>query len=61
MTTPVFVRWLESFNERMRAAGRRVLLLVDNVSSHRWDLALSHVEPRMLPPNTTSWPGPQES
>lgn len=61
MTTTVFQRWLFSFNKQMRAEDRHVLLLVDNVSSHRLDAPLSHIELCMLPPNTTSCLQPQDA
>ena len=34
MTTYLFQHWAASFNERMRAKHRHVLLLLGNVSSH---------------------------
>lgn len=54
MTTVVFQRWLEDFNKQMRSQERHVLLLVDNVSSHRLDTPLSNVNVQALPPNTTA-------
>ena len=61
MTSQLFQRWLSQFNEQMRAESRHVLLLVDNVTSHRLDEPLSHVELRMLPPNTTAFLQPQDA
>jgi hypothetical protein len=57
MTTTIFQEWLEMFD---RLVGRkhdsqRVLLLLDNCSSHkRQSQALRHVDVHFLPPNTTS-------
>ena len=45
----------------MRTESRHVLLLVDNVSSHRPEEPLSHVELRMPPPNTTTFLQPQDA
>lgn len=39
----------------MRSASRSILLIVDNVSSHRLDETLSNVTQRMLPPDTTAF------
>lgn len=61
MISQLFQSWIRQLNELMRAEGRNVLLLVDNVSSHRLDTKLSNVELRMLPPNTTSFLQPQDA
>ncbi|KAF0683776.1 Aste57867_24160 [Aphanomyces stellatus] len=40
----------------MKAANRRVLLLLDNASSHKCvGVDLTHVRVLLLPPNTTAW------
>ncbi|KAF0684591.1 Aste57867_23445 [Aphanomyces stellatus] len=57
ITCAIFRKWLDSFNEMMRAENRRVLLLLDNASSHTSDQAhtnLSNVKVLFLPPNTTA-------
>lgn len=61
MNSCIFVQWLERFNDSMREQGRKVLLLLDNVSSHRTDKMLSNTEVLMLPPNTTSHLQPQDA
>lgn len=61
ITTLLFQRWLEQFNAEMRDEKRRVLLLLDNASSHRMDRALSNVTIFMLPPNTISHLEPQDA
>nr|CCA26532.1 PREDICTED: similar to Tigger transposable elementderived protein 6 putative [Albugo laibachii Nc14] len=38
----------------MRSENRKILLLLDNVSSHHAPETLTHVEIRKLPPNTTA-------
>ncbi|KAH9078551.1 hypothetical protein Ae201684P_019633 [Aphanomyces euteiches] len=61
MTNRVFAQWVESFNADMAGQNRRVLLLLDNASSHCYTGELSHVEVYMLPPNTTSHLQPQDA
>ena len=58
---PAFQRWLSHFNDQMRMESCHVLLLVDNVSSHRLEEPLSHVELCMLPPNTTAFLQPLDA
>lgn len=55
MTATLFQQWLTLLNDEMRSAGRSIRLLIDNVSSHRFDETLSNVTLRMLPPNTTAF------
>lgn len=57
MTTQVFFEWLSEFNCRMKAARRKILLLIDNCSAHcKSDTVpnLKSVEVVYLPPNPTS-------
>lgn len=54
MTGKIFKDWITAFNRKMRAAGRHVLLFVDNAPSHPQDLDLSNVTIKFLPANTTS-------
>lgn len=61
MTGQIFERWLTEFNDDMQREDRRVLLLLDNVSSHRTTMQLSNVEVMMLPPNTTAHLQPQDA
>ena len=52
-----FQEWLENFDHQMaqKYGSQRVLLLLDNCSSHKLEgLTLSHVDIHFLPPNTTS-------
>nr|CCA25693.1 jerky putative [Albugo laibachii Nc14] len=43
MNTELLTNWIERFSERMKSEGRHVLLLLDNVSSHRVIVPLSNV------------------
>lgn len=61
MTTQLFQSWVNGFNDEMREEGRHVLLLLDNVSTHRASTPLSHVTIKMLPPNTTAFLQPQDA
>lgn len=61
MTSRLFEQWLSEFDSQMRVEKRRVLLLVDNVSSHKASADLTNVTLQMLPPNTTSFLQPQDA
>lgn len=61
MTTALFQRWIEEFNNQMCNEKRRVLLLLDNASSHRIEGTLSNVTIHMFHPNTTSHLQPQDA
>ena len=62
MRSDIFGEWLEYINSGFRAQNRKVLLLIDNASSHfnsdarvtDDNLNLSHVRVHFLPPNTTA-------
>lgn len=57
MLTTLFQEWLQEFDYQVgqKHRGQRVLLLLDNCSSHKIEnLALSYVDVYFLPPNTTS-------
>jgi uncharacterized protein YeeX (DUF496 family) len=49
----VLSEWLNEVNRKMKRANRKILLFVDNATSHV-DLNLSDVAVRFLPPNLTS-------
>ncbi|GMF26654.1 unnamed protein product [Phytophthora fragariaefolia] len=54
MNGAVYRDWLRALDRDMRAAGRHILLLLDNASSHSsGELALTNVRVHKLPPNTT--------
>ena len=62
MTGVVFQDWLNKFNRRMRVAGRHVILLVDNATSHSAEvLRLTHVAVKFLSPNTTAHIQPMDA
>ena len=57
MLTTLFQEWLQEFDYQVgqKYNGQRVLLLLDNCSSHKIEnLALSYVDVYFLPLNTTS-------
>jgi len=55
MTKCLYTEWIKQFDSEMRAAGRDILLLVDNASSHDLDSGvLTNITVQKLPPNTTS-------
>jgi hypothetical protein len=56
MNNKVFTDWLVDLNSDMRRQGRKILMLLDNASSHgkQEDYTLSNVEIKILPANMTS-------
>eukprot|EP00644_Phytophthora_capsici_P007518 jgi/Phyca11/111803/e_gw1.21.580.1 len=55
MTTWMYQQWLSDLDAKMARQDRRLLLLVDNASSHdETGLVLTHVRVLKLPPNTTA-------
>lgn len=61
MMGELYKEWLEDFNRQMRLAQKKVLLLLDNASSHTKGLMLSNVTVKFLPPNTTSHIQPMDA
>lgn len=53
MTTEIMTRWLHKFDNRMKKQNRKVLLFLDNATSHP-KVPLENVKIIFLPPNTTS-------
>lgn len=54
MTTAVFEDWLNELNETMKKKKRRIILFVDNATSHVVSKKLSNVRVKFLPPHLTS-------
>ncbi|CAB5381779.1 unnamed protein product [Rhizophagus irregularis] len=57
MITSLFQEWIREFDHQvgLKHQGQRVLLLLDNCSSHKLDgLTLRYTDVHFLPPNTTS-------
>ncbi|KAL0212134.1 hypothetical protein RCL1_005760 [Eukaryota sp. TZLM3-RCL] len=54
MTAESFEEYCERVNKIMKQEDRRILLIVDNVSSHKNEKQFDNVELLFLPPNTTS-------
>ena len=62
MTGGIYRCWLRNVDKEMRAAGRHILLLLDNASSHNsGDLVLTNVRVKRLPPNTTAFLQPMDA
>ncbi|CAB5376787.1 unnamed protein product [Rhizophagus irregularis] len=64
MLTTLFQDWLRNFDRQVgqKHRGQRVLLLLDNCSSHKIEgLNLLNVDVHFLPPNTTSKIQPMDS
>ena len=53
MTSVIFETWLKKFDKHMGCKGRKVLLFLDNATSHS-DVQLCNVKSKYLPANTTS-------
>ena len=54
MTGDMFSDWLVWLDRQMKSRDRKVILLVDNASSHTSKKKLSNVTMHYLPPNTTA-------
>jgi hypothetical protein len=57
MITSLFQEWVQEFDHQvdLKHHGQRVLLLLDNYSSHKLNgLTLRYTDVHFLPPNTTS-------
>ena len=53
MTSGIFKTWLNKFDKRMGRKDQKVLLFLDNATSHS-NLQLCNVKPKFLPANATS-------
>ena len=54
MTKAVFEDWLNRLNETMKKKRRRIILFVDNATSHTVSKKLSNVHVKFLSPHLTS-------
>ncbi|KAH9149223.1 hypothetical protein LEN26_004327 [Aphanomyces euteiches] len=61
MTRSIFEDWLENLNEVIARENRKILLLLDNVSTHKEVKPMSNVKLHFLPVNTTSLLQPQDA
>ena len=61
MTSDLFTEWLENFERTMRSKKRKVLLLLDNATSHKVPEDLQNVPVHFLPPNMTSHLQPNDA
>lgn len=53
MTTSVFASWLKDVNSQMLRKKRKILLFLDNATSHAPDIKLSNITLNFLPANTS--------
>ncbi|GES83583.1 tigger transposable element-derived protein 6-like [Rhizophagus clarus] len=68
MRNDIFGEWLEYINNKFQTQNRKIILLIDNASSHfnpdehtNDNLNLSHVRVHFLPPNTTAHLQPMDA
>ncbi|UYV65779.1 hypothetical protein LAZ67_3005441 [Cordylochernes scorpioides] len=62
MTSSIFQEWLLQFNKQLVSEGRRILLLLDNATSHCVpNDGLSNIKIHFLPPNMTASLQPLDS
>lgn len=54
MTTQIMSDWLVELENKMKKQNRKIILFLDNATSHPAYLKLKHVNIVFLPPNTTS-------
>lgn len=53
MTSVIFVDWLQKLNNKFKLQNRKIILFIDNCSSHSI-ITLSNIKLQLLPKNTTS-------
>ena len=61
ITSDLFTEWLENFERIMRSKKRKVLLLLDNATSHKIPEDLQNVRVHFLPPIMTSHLQPNDA
>ena len=54
MTASIFQEWIMQFDTTLRNEGRRIILLVDNATSHKIPPAVTNIHIHYLPPNMTA-------
>ena len=54
MQRSIFESYLRRVNNMFRLKNRKIILLADNVSSHKVNLELSNIKLHFLPPNTST-------
>ena len=59
MTRQIFNDWISDVIRKMKRKNRKILLFIDNASSHV-DQVFSHVKVKFFPPNTTSHTQPMD-
>jgi hypothetical protein len=53
LTQAIFEEWLEDLNNMMRKQNRKILLLLDNATSHCATKVMRKIKVKFLPPNLT--------
>ena len=62
MTTSIFQTWLSKLDRQMRLNKRKIMLLLDNATSHGdRDMKLTNITVKHLPPNTTAHIQPMDA
>lgn len=54
MSSDIMTKWLIALDEKMRKAGRKILLFMDNATSHPQNIKLGSIKVVFFPPNTTA-------
>uniref|UniRef100_A0A914VZL2 HTH CENPB-type domain-containing protein n=1 Tax=Plectus sambesii TaxID=2011161 RepID=A0A914VZL2_9BILA len=60
MTGDVFETWLKNWDKKLKKDGRKVLLYVDNCTSHPPKIDLKNITMNFFPPNTTAMSQPMD-
>ena len=60
MTATIFREWLEKVNQIFVWQKRRIILFIDNCTTHP-EVYFSNIQLVYLPPNTTSWLQPMDA
>lgn len=62
MTGAVFASWLEAWDRKLQSQGRKVLLLIDNFSGHKWNEdRIKNIRVEFLAPNLTPFVQPMDA
>lgn len=56
----IFSEWLEELDKQMEDQGRKILLYLDNVATHKVEYEPKNITLRFFPPNTTALSQPMD-